>query len=109
MYKLNEFMSDVAPVLNFKILRALSDAGYQNTDGDDYVKNGPQFTRNCLKRASEEADQLIKAGLPDTAFVQDIFEFLTRRFDVKNIDAPEIMNRENVLACVNSILAHARA
>lgn len=104
MYKLNEFMIDVSPVLDFKILRALDEAGYPAQTRGNYTQTGPQLTRRCFMMAYQEAEQLINAGLPATAFVQDIYEFLTRRFDVQNPDTPEIMNQKNVVACVNKIM-----
>lgn len=106
-YRLNEFMSDVSDVISFDALKALRNAGHPNVDGDDYVKSGPQYIRFFLKRATENAQFLINAGLPESAFMDDIWEFLCLNIE-KYQDAPELSNRQNILACVNLIKVSAK-
>ena len=106
-YKLNEFMSDVNEVITFDVLKSLRDNGYPNVEGDDYVKSGPQYIRSFLKRAVENAQFLIEAGLPESAFMVDVWGFLCINTE-KQPDAPEIWNRDNVRACVNLIKTYAK-
>lgn len=106
-YKLNEFMGDVSEIAGFDFLKLLRDSGYPDIDGDDYVKSGPQYIRRVFRKATENANSLIKAGLQESAFMDDIWEFLFLNIE-KHPDAPEIWNRVNVLACVNLIKTYAK-
>lgn len=106
-YKLNEFVADVSEVVSFDVLKSLNVQGFQNIDGDDYVKSGPQYMRYVFKKAVENANHLIKSGLPEAAFMDDVWEYLFLGVE-KQPDTPEIWNRKNVIACVNLIKTCAK-
>lgn len=99
-YKLNVFLQDISPILPFSILKKLEANGFENTIGDDYVVDGPQFLRRQFKLADERARILISAGLPESARMEDIADFLTTKI--------EIDNRDHVIACVNQILQNVQ-
>jgi hypothetical protein len=102
MYTLDQFMTDVAPVIGFDVLKKLNQSGHSNTEGDDYVTSGPQYFRRVLKLAVDEAKNLVSAGLPKTAEMDLIHKYMTTS------RAVEIWNRENVLATVSMITACAK-
>ena len=96
-YTIDQFLTDVAPVIGFDMLKKLASVGYPNIDGEDYVTSGPQHLRRVFKLVVDEAKNLVYAGLPETANMNSIHKYLTNSVDV------EIWNRDNVLATIELI------
>ena len=104
MYQLSEFLDDIKPISGFDVLKALDAAGYPSIEGEDYIKSGPQYLRNYLIIAADNAKELIDAGLPETALMEDIHNFL--KIGISDTDeTPELFDQTQVQACVNSIIA----
>ncbi|SFF19029.1 hypothetical protein [Nitrosomonas sp. Nm166] len=103
MYKLDEFLDDIKPILEFDVLKALDAAGYPSIESDDYIKSGPQYLRTFFKTAADNAKELIDAGLPETALMDDIHKFLKTGISETD-ETPELFNQPQVQACVSSII-----
>lgn len=103
-YTIEEFCNDVEPVINTSVQKMLIDAGCHLTDEKNvYVCSGPHYVRRCLALAHEEAQTLMKAGLPGTAEMADICHYLMLRLDKTNKETPEIWNRNLVQLNVKQI------
>lgn len=104
IYTIEEFCNDVQPITTLEIGKMLENAGYKQTDENNvYTCSGPHHMRCCLKLAHEDAQILIKAGLPLSANMGDICHYLMHRFDKENKENPEIWNRDLVILNINEI------
>ena len=93
IYTVENFISDVSGVLPFEINRQLILAGF----GVD-SPTGPQELRRMIFRSVEKIEILLAEGLPATAGMNSIYQFLEN-----GGERIEYWNRGNVVATVDLI------